>query len=338
MTVSINTSGPQGRTYVRALIARALAKSEFAEFAAQRWGAGQADRIAKASVPATNSDEIGTPESREFFGLAIQQSLLGRIAGLRRVPFNTRFTRQTGGAQAYWVGESNPIPLSKQSVMGSALPGLKVAGIVCATKEAVQAMGEVVEAALQADLQNAIAATLDTTFISPAWAGVADQAPASITYGQTEIPSSGDPKQDIIALLAAYTGNLRSAVIVMHPRTAVVLGLLEEPLGETKLSVQGGVIAGIPTLCTEAVPFDTNGGSITILDASAIAYGARDLLMSVATHASLAMSDDPQSPAEQVNLWQTNTIAWKVVAEANWEVQGTGRVVTIPDVDYAVGS
>jgi hypothetical protein len=39
-----------------------------------------------------------------------------------------------------------------------------------------------------------------------------------------------------------------------------------------------------------------------------------------------------------VNLWQTNTIAWKALIEANWEVQGTGRVVTVVGVDYALGS
>lgn len=328
---------PAGRTFVRGMIADALAKSNAAEFAAKRWGVAQADRIAKAAVPALNSNDIGIPEAREFFGLAIKQSLLGRVPGLRRISFNVRFVSQTAGATGYWVSQARPIPLSKPAIEGSTLNSLKVASIVCATKEAVTGMGEATEAGLQADLESAVANALDAAFITPTWAGAADESPASITYAQTQIASTGDARTDIEAMFNAYNGSYRSAVIVMHPKTAVQLGLLDAQLGETKLTVQGGVLSGVPVYCTEAVELDSSGGSITLFDASAVAYAARDLEAATTDQAALAMSDTPASPAEMVSLFQTNTIAWKALAEANWEVQGTGRVVTITGTDYATG-
>jgi len=338
---SVNLA-PAGRTFVRGLISHTLTKGDAPEYAARRWGAGQAERIAKAAVPAIDANDIGQPEAREFFSLAVNQSLLGRIQGLRRVSFNTRFVRATQGAVGYWVAEAHPVPLSLPAVMGSALPGRKVAAIVCATKEAIESMGEVVESALQRDLQDAVAGALDLAFITPTFAGTPDESPASVTYGQTQIASTGSAKQDIEALFNAYAGSLRNAAIVMHPKTAVQIGLLDAQVGETKLTVQGGILAGVPVFCTEAVQLDSDGGFITILDAGAIAYGARDFAMTTATQASLQMSNTPdqtQSPSTvMVSLWQSNTVAWKAMAEANWEVQGTARVVTITGVDYAQGS
>ena len=327
---------PKGRTFVRGLIAHTVARSNPAAYASNRWGTGQADRIAKAAVPALTTTDIGTPEAREFFALVTDQSLIGRIQGLRRVAFNTRFTKQSQGAIGYWVAEANPVPLSKPAVLGSTLPSRKVAAIVTATKESVENMGAVVEAGLQRDLLDAVSGALDYGFINPNFAGVSGESPASVTYGQMQVASTGDARRDIEALFNAYTGSLRNAAIVMHPRTAVQIGLLPAQVGETKLTVQGGVLAGVPVFCTEAAAFDSNGGFITILDASAIAYAARDFGMETSTEAALIMSDTPTSPGEMVSLYDTNTVAWMAKAEASWEVQGTGRVVTITDAFYPV--
>lgn len=338
MTSNTIDLAPKGRTFVRGLIAKTASRGNAAAYAANRWGTSQGERIAKAAVSALTTTDIGTPEAREFFALATEQSLIGRIQGLRRVAFNTRFVRATQGAFGHWVAEANPIPLSKPAVMGSSLPGRKVAAIVTATKESIESMGGAVEAGLQRDLLDAVSGALDYGFITPTFAGVTDEAPASVTFGQTQIASTGDARQDIEALFNAYTGNLRNAAIVMNPRTAVQIGLLPAQIGETKLGVNGGVLAGVPAFCTEAATFDSDGGFITILDAGAIAYAARDFGMDTADQADLMMSDTPTSPGAMVNLWQTNTIAWKALIEANWEVQGTGRVVTVVGVDYALGS
>lgn len=345
MTVAVrNTHAPEGRTFVRSLIARTLHSNDLVGYASQRWGVAAATGIQKAAMSAIATGDVGSPESREFFSLAVQESLLGRIQGIRRVPFNIRFTRQTAATAGHWVAEGAAIPLSKSAVLGGALPSMKVAALTTATREALEAMGEVTEAALQRDLVDAVAGALDATFINPAWAGNPGESPASVTSGGIQIASTGDVRQDVEALFRSFGGNLRRAYIVMNPLTAVQIGLVDAQVGDTKLGVNGGVLAGVPVLCSEHVPFDSDGGSITLLDASAIAYAARDIDFSVATEATLEMADDPTNNSvvptatDVVNLWQTNTVAWKVYAEANWAAQGTGKVVTITGVDYPLGS
>lgn len=335
---TISTARNGARTFVRGLIANTVQRGNPEPYARTRWGTGEANRIAKAAIPALDSGDF-SPEAREFYALATEQSLLGRIGTLRRIAFNVRSLRQTDGARGFWVGEGKPVPLSKQAITPFTLSPLKVATIVVNTEEAISSMGEVSEAALQTDLLTAIAGAIDQAFIDPTSAGVANEIPASVTYGGVKIASSGDARADIEAMFNAYEGSLRNAVITMNPRTAVQLGLLPAELGETKLTVQGGVLAGVPVVCSEFVPFDTDGGSITLMDGGAIAYGSRDFEMYVADQASLQMTDTPTDAAtETVSLFQTNCVAWMATGTANWQVQGTGKVVSIVGADYALGS
>lgn len=328
---------PRGRVFIRGLIANTLARDDAQTYAERRWGVAQGERIAKAAVPAMIADPAGTAEARDFFALATEQSLLGRIAGLRRIAFNTRSLRQISGARGYWTGQGKPIPLSRSAMEDFTLAPLKVGAIVVSTKEAISFQGEVNEAAVQRDVLNAVAGALDQAFIDPTNAGTADEVPASVTESQIQLPSTGNAKRDIEAMFAAYGGSFRTAVVVMHPRTAVQIGLLDEQVGETKLTVMGGVLAGVPVVCSEYVPFESAGGTITLLDAGAIAYAARDFDMDMSGETTLVMSDDPESePTLRVSMFQTNSIAWKAVATANWTVSGSARVVSIVGADYGV--
>lgn len=330
---------PRGRNFVRGAIAWSQAKGNAAAYAAQRWGTAQAEVIAKAAVPASVADPAGTAEAREFFALAVEQSLLGRIPGLRRVPFNTRSLLQLSGTFAGWVGEGKPIPVVTGVTDDFTLAPLKVGLIIAQTLEAVRTFGDVAEAALQRDLLRALSSALDLAFIDPTNAGVANESPASITYGATQIPSSGSAKRDIEALFAAYRGSYATAAIAMAPRTAVQIGLLDEQIGQTKLGVTGGILAGVPVYCSERIDFGSAGGTITLLDADAIAYGSRDFDMQTTGEAALQMRNDPVDGAAQlVSLFQTNTLAWRAIGTANWEVQGDGRVVSITGADYVTAA
>lgn len=330
---------PKGRTFVRGAIAWSQAKHNAEAYAQSRWGAAQAAAIAKAAVPASLADAAGTAEAREFFALAVEQSLLGRIPGLRRVPFNTRSLVQLTGATAGWVGEGKPIPVTTNTTDDFTLEALKVGLILAQTQEAIRSYGEVAEAAVQRDLLRALATGLDLAFIDPSNNGSAHVSPSSVTYGQTQLPSTGSAKRDIEAMFAAYRGAYATAAIVMAPRTAVQIGLLPEQIGQTKLGVTGGVLAGVPVYCSESVEFGSAGAAITLLDADAIAIASRDFEVELSDEAALQMRTDPvDGSAQLVSLFQTDTIAWRALATANWEVHGTGRVVSITDADYVTGA
>lgn len=330
---------PRGRTFVRGAIAWSQAKHNAEAYALNRWGAALAPAIAKAAVPASVADAPGTPEAREFFALATEQALIGRIPGLRRVAFNTRSLVQLSGAVAGWVTEGKPIPVVRGVNDDFTLPALKVGSIIVQTSEAIRAAGNVAEAALQRDLLRAVSSALDMAFIDPSNAGSADESPASVTYGQTQIASTGSAKRDIEAMFGAYRGSYASAAVVMAPRTAVQIGLLAEQIGMTKLGVTGGTLAGVPVYCSEAMDFGSAGGTITLLDADAIAYGARDFDLETTDEAALQMRNDPVDGAAQlVSLFQANCTAWRAIGTANWEVQGDGRVVSITGADYVTGA
>ena len=51
--------------------------------------------------------------------------------------------------------------------------------------------------------------------------------------------------------------------------------------------------------------------------------------------ATLAMADDPGSPAEMVSMFQTNTVALRAVVSANWTAVGTGGVVVVSGANYS---
>lgn len=349
--LDLATSGQKhsvpGRAFLREMITRAIVRGSeesMAAYTTQRWPATGA-AIAKGAVPALSTGQLGgNGTAAEFFSLPAERSLLGKI-NCRRVQSNARFSSMVAGARGSYVGQGKPTPISWQALNGSTLQSLKVQAIVAATRESVQAVGETGEATLQSDLIRAISLALDEAFIDPVNSGIVDEMPASIASGQLQIPSVGTDasavRLDITNLIAAFAGDFESAVIIMHPLTAVQIALLQKPLGESTLGVLGGQLFGLPVVTSNGVPLDSSGGSITLLDPTSIAVAFDGFNMDVAEHATLEMDDVPTNEGGTettlVSLWQTNTVAWKSTVYANWEVQGAGRVVSITGVNYAAG-
>jgi hypothetical protein len=333
---------PKGLTFVRSLIAKHTIKSADPErvqiFAQKNWGAAQADRITKAVVSALVTGDFGTPEATEFFSLIRDQSVLGRLTGLRRIPFNVRMLSVVGGTNAYWVGQGKWKPLSKPSLEGATLEPLKVATLVVATEEAMRA-NPATELVLLDDMRRALSESLDEAFLDPSNAGVADEMPASVTNGVTPVISTGDPAADIAALVAAFGGDFSAAYFITDPTTATRLALARDAGGSFAFpdaGPRGGSIVGIPLLVSRGSPRDSNGGQLALIDPTGIAANVEGIRVQTSGEASLQMRDDPTDPATTlVSLYQTNSIAWIAEAGANWDVQRAGSVAIITGADYA---
>ncbi len=343
---------PKGRLLLRTLIAKTIGRQhgDIEEFCLTRWGEHAGQIVAKAAVPAfnlTDSPDL-SPPAAEFFSLVMEQSIVGRL-NLRQVPANVRLLNMVSSATAYWTGEGKATPMSYQSVVGSTLRLLKCQALVACTKESLEAVGEVGEAGLLQDLVRAVSLGLDLAFVDVDNSGIPDHMPASVTNGATLIASVGadaeDLRTDLAALFNAYTGDYASAALLMHPKTALQICLLQNPLGTVDLALTGGQLFGTPVYTSRAVPLDSNGaGTITLLDQSAIAFasGGYDLRQSDQT--TLEMDDAPISdtaPAgavtetTAVSLWQNNLLAFMSSAAVAWEVQGAGKVIVLTDVDYS---
>lgn len=341
MSVEI-TAAKRGRTFVRHVIGQAVATGDLAEFASSRWGIVAGAQVAKAAAGAIASG-TNTEPAREFLAAAIERSILGRIPGARRVPPNIRMSHFTAGPGASWVPEGAAIPLSKPAVAGRKLDPLKVAGIVAATNESLKAHGEVVEAALQEHLEAAVAGMIDLAFADASNAGVPGESPAGIANGAVVLSSTGSLKSDIEAAFNAYRGSVRDAVWLMNARTAVQIATSAAQLGDSRIGANGGTLVGVPVVTSDAVPMASGGASLTLIDASAVRYAHGGVQMYRSQEATLQMADNPDADSVTptagvivpVSLFQTNTTAFKAIADVAWLLESASRAVVIEDADYS---
>ena len=74
----------------------------------------------------------------DFLALLRPATILGKIPGLRNVPFNTKVPAQTAGGTYGWVGEAKPKPVTKLAFSSETLGISKVAGIIVLTEELVR--------------------------------------------------------------------------------------------------------------------------------------------------------------------------------------------------------
>jgi len=331
MTVS---SLPKGTSYTRLAMALAVAKGELldaAAFAKGRWGEDAIPaRVLKAAVAvgslATGSDwgpALADFEAAqaEFFALVRQQSAVGRLAGLRRTPFQTRLVNQTGSVAVGWVEEGKPIPLTKMQLTASTLNPLKLAAIVAVSAELARSSSPDAEATIRADLINATADALDATFFNPANAGTAGVSPASITYGAGVSTGAPTDPTDYKQLIADFEGDLQRAYFIASPQTLAAISGAAMP----NVGARGGEILGVPALPTKGI-----GDAVALIDPAGIAYGEDGGSIEVSSQASVEMMDDPTGPPTAstiiTSLWQVNAMAIRTITYANWERVQAGAV------------
>lgn len=323
---------------MRGLIARTLARSTDADVihgvARNRWGEDAAAGITKAAMAALGTVDTGM-DAREFFGLARDESVLGRMAGLRRVPFVTRMLAIQAGAKGYWVRQGNSKPLSRPTLEGSSLSPLKVAAIVVTTKEMLLANDPAVEATLQDDLQRAVTVVMDEALLDPDNAGIVGEIPASIAFGATQLTATSDFAADLRVMIQAFQGDLASAYFVTDPATATAIATMTDAGGRylfPGIGPRGGELLGIPVLTSRADTVTTSGSTLSLIDPTGIAAALGEFRVDAAGDVTLQMSDDPNdsgSPVLPVSMWQTNSIAWRVELAANWNRQRPGSVVVL---------
>jgi len=345
MTISVL---PRGTMYLRSIVAMARAggKGGAVELARNTFG----DRIATLTKSAVDAGSINsggwgavlaTPEQAEFFAAVIQQSIVGKLSGLRTVPLNTRLIAVAAGMTAHWVGRGLGKPLTKADLVGSTLPPLKVTALFAATKELVRHGSPEAEALLRNELTRAIAEEIDRAFVDASNAGVVDEKPASITNGVTPIASGGNPGTDAAGAVAVFQGDFLNAAWITDPLTATQFALARDAAGGflfPDVGMRGGSLLGAPFIVSRASPRDSSGGQLVLADASAIAFGGEGVRVAVSDQGALAMQDDPLSPAELVSLWQTDSQAILAEAVVNWSVQREGAVALVTGCDYATAA
>ncbi|MGE4254819.1 MAG: phage major capsid protein [Xanthobacteraceae bacterium] len=229
-------------------------------------------------------------------------TVLGRISdSMRRVPFNIKVPRVTAGATAHWIGQGRVKAASALALDNVSLPHAKIVALVVISKDLARLSDPSAEAVIRNDMTQAIAAAADTSFLTPSLAAVANQSPASITNGATEITSTGTTADaataDLRSLFAAVSTPLTAPYLIMRPSTALWLA----SLGNTfpNIGATGGSLWGVPVIVSANAPTDGSSPAkflVTLLDAAEVLLAEGDIEIKTATDASIQMESSPDSP------------------------------------------
>lgn len=285
--------------------------------------------------------------AQDFVEFLRPQTIIGRfgqgnIPALRQVPFNIRIPAQTSGGSANWVGQGKAKPLTKFDFESITFSFAKVAAIAVLTDELIRFSNPVADALVRNALAEAVIARLDTDFISPSKAEVANVSPASVTNGITAIPSTGNPDDDAAAAFGVFVAaNLQpnGAVWLMSSTTALALSMRKNALGQKEypeMTLLGGTFQGLPVIVSQYV-----GSQLVLVNAPDI-YLADDggVAVDMSREASLEMQSDPTGDSvngtgtELVSMFQTNSVAIRAERWINWKRRRTAAVAVISGVNY----
>ena len=364
---------PKGFGFVRLLGARYMAREynipayQIAE--SKGWGSELVellklpkDEVIKAAIaPATTTDPTWAGPlvtynnlQEEFIELLRPLTVIERIPGLRRVPFNIKVPRETSPTTAYWVGQGAPKPVSAGALDTVTLDFAKIAGITFQTIELLKFSRPNSEQIMVNSLTKAISYLMDRDFLDPAKALSTGVSPASITNGATTIAASGTTadafRLDFGNLVAAFSqnnnGSVSGLVVVMSQTQALRLGLMRNDFGAKEfpdLGINGGSIEGIPVVTSDNIV--ANGGSpadgwiIVGMIASDILLaddGAVDV--DISTEASIQADSAPDSPATasttMISLWQQNLVGIRCERFITWQKARSTSVYYITGANY----
>ena len=338
--VTMRDTAEPGILFARHVMALAVCKGnkhEAAEYAKRTWGDG-ADEIygglrdgmmTRAAVaPGTTLQAtfaaplVITNYLNDFLTLLRPLTLLGRIPGLRHVPFNVSMPAQTAGGTYKWVGQGKWKPVTNAQYASVTLSFAKASGIIVLTEELVRLSTPSAEAAVRDELVKGAQAFLDVQLVDSTVAAVANVNPASITNGVTGTAAGGTTpafaRSDIAARIAAMVVlgyPVNELVILMSESIGFNLGLALNAVGSPLfpgLNASGGSIIGVPVVTSQAV-----GNQVIIAHAPSILMADENgVEIDISREASLqldsAPTDPPDATAVLTSLWQANLVALRV--------------------------
>ncbi len=352
---------PKGTAFTRYAIALAKSRGDVvtaAEVAKASWGDStpEVESVLRAAVVAgTTTDPAWAAPlvdyqtmASEFIELLRPATIIGRIEGFRRVPFNVNLPGQISGSSVGWVGEGKPKPVSKLGFDTTKLGHTKAAGIVALTDELVRLSNPSAEALVRQDLINTMAEFLDHDFVNPVKAEVANVSPASVTNGVAPVVASGasaaalkaDVKKLFGGFLKANLSVSRDCVWIMTSTQALSIAMMENALGQAEfagITVDGGSFLGLPVIVSENIPAVKGKTPIILLKASEILLADDgQVMLDASREASLQMDTAPQSGQRQLmSLWQNNMIAVRAERWINWKRRRAAAVGIITEAAYA---
>lgn len=308
------------KTYGASLVRKELALLQSDDIAMIRRATSP---VASTTDPAYAGALVGISQLEAgFIEIVYSASLLGRIPGARRSPFNCKVPVQDAGAAYAWVGEGAPKPVSQQIYNdGTTLTRTKAATILTFTHEYLRAISDATAAGMQRVLVNGLTNFTDTQLLSTSPATPA--SPAGILNGVVGVPSGSTGLQDdLLALFADFFSKrpaASSVSIIASPAKAVQIA------AATNWSSSG---VGVPILTSAAA-----ADNIIVLDGDGLVFADDGIEIDVAREASVQMVDNPGTPDATTvfrSLWQDNQVGLKSERFVNWFAAPTSVAFLLP--------
>jgi len=351
--VSVKSNAAPGLTYARAVKSLLQAKGDSfrAMEYAKAYNDPNVDLIIRAAVtPGTTTDPAWagalvtvTNLTNEFIELSRAASIIGRVPGLRSVPFNVSVPIVTAGGTYKWVGQAKSKPVSKMQFGSTSLGMAKAAGIIVLTEELVRSSQPSAEMIVRDEMVRGIAAFLDQQFTDPAVAAVADVNPASITNGAPTAVSTNDPGKDLAAIVGHFGAAalpLSGLTVIMSETNAYAMGAHKTALGPSDfpgVGATGGSANGVSIVGSNTVGTNVIGiapGYVLIADDGGVS-------IDVSREATVQMNDAPASPADPAtSVWtsffQDNLVGLRAERFINWKKANAQAVYYLTGAVYPV--
>jgi HK97 family phage major capsid protein len=287
---------------------------------------------------------VVTQPLNEFLELLRPRTLLGRIPGLRQVPFNVSVPTQTTGGTYGWVGQNKPKPVTKADYATVTVPFAKAAGIIVISEELATLSSPSAENLVREEMIAGMGAFLDVQFNDPAVAVAANVSPASITNGASTAAASGvtaaAAKADLAASIAVFTAAnipLDGSVWLMNDSNAFGLSISMNALGQPLfpgMTAQGGTLFGMPVIVSNNV-----STRVILVHAPSILFADEGgVRIDVSREASVQMDSAPTDTVDAttvyLSLWQRNLIGLKAERMITWIRARTAAVRYITAAAY----
>jgi hypothetical protein len=306
------------------------------------------DRVVRAAVG--GAGEVGAwgqplldePQYAGSYLLALRPAtILGRLAGLVRVPPRTWVPRETSKTTAGWIAPGKAIPVSKSAFDRATLDVGHLGALVVVTNELLAEASPDAETMFSAMLDAAIIEAEDGALLDPAAVEVPEVSPASLTNACFTVPSSGTDVAEISADISALVAHLAAAEVpfaapyfILSPANAAALAgmrTVAEGPAFPGLSVSGGVLNGIPAITSSAAR-----DQLVLVDASLLLLADDGLDVVASRAATLEMVDNPVGDSltptaapTMVPMFQANSTALRAIRRLWWTMarsEAVGRI------------
>jgi len=367
--LSVRQNVEPGVPFARYAIAMARAEGNKTQAlqivqATRRWkDTPQVEQFLMAAVGAGTTGGAGWADdlvyarnlTSDFVQLLQAATIVDRIPGLRRVPFDIRVGTLASGLTGYWVGEARPIPLSKFATDVLPLTHHKVAGLTPISRELAESSEPSAETLVRDLLRAAIVKVMDLSFIDPERTAVAGVNPASVTNGVTAVSVTGTTvaalRTDVATLMNKFiTAGIPTTggVWIMTPSIALAISMMQNALGQPAfdgMNPEGGRFLGYPVVVSQTALTTGSpvGGNllIFIIPSEIFIADSQTVDVVISREASLEMSDAPTNRADtgtgaaMVSMFQNDSLAIRGIRDITWVKARAAAAQFIVDAAYA---